>query len=59
MQFDEMVTWLITAMGFTAVAFLFWTLAALVKRSRSTGLSLDEQGAHNFHGPAHGDRRSN
>jgi len=58
MQFDEMLVWLIAAMGLTAMAFLFWTLAAVVRTSRSTGLSLSESGTRAFHGSASNDRQS-
>jgi hypothetical protein len=58
MQFDEMMVWLITAMGFTAMAFLFWTLAAVVRTSRSAGLAIGDQRAHSFGGSAPNDRRS-
>jgi hypothetical protein len=58
MQFEEMMVWLITAMGFTAVAFLFWTLAAVVRTSRSAGLAIGDQRAHSFGGPAPGDGHS-
>jgi hypothetical protein len=58
MQFDEMLVWLITAMGLTALAFFFWTLAAVVRTSRSTGLDLAESGTQVFRGSASTDRRS-
>jgi len=58
MQFDEMLVWLITAMGLTAMAFFFWTLAAVVKTSRSTGLELSESGTRAFHGSNSNDRQS-
>jgi hypothetical protein len=58
MQFDEMLVWLITAMGLTAMAFLFWTLAAVVRTSRSTSLNLSESGTRAFHGASSSDRQS-
>jgi hypothetical protein len=47
MSFDEVTLWLVTAMSLTAVAFLCWTLLALVRTSRTHGLPLTERGASN------------
>jgi len=44
MSFDEVVFWLLTAMSWTAVFFLFWTLAAVVRKSLSAGYVDAENG---------------
>jgi len=33
MSFDDVMLWLVTAMGCTAVAFLLWTAVALIRNS--------------------------
>jgi len=43
MSFDDLMLWLVTAMSLTAVAFLVWTLAALVRSSGSTSFALDSE----------------
>jgi hypothetical protein len=50
MSFDEVVFWLLTAMSWTAVAFLFWTLAAVVRKSLTTGYSDTPESASNASG---------
>jgi len=40
MSFDELTLWLVTAMSLTAVAFLCWTLLAVIRTSRSAPFSL-------------------
>jgi len=43
MSFDEVLLWLVTAMSLTAVVFLLWTLAAVVRTSRQGPLGTDPQ----------------
>jgi hypothetical protein len=45
MSFDEVVFWLLTAMSWTAVVFLFWTLAAVVRKSLTTGYTVTPESA--------------
>jgi hypothetical protein len=42
MSFDNLMVWLISAMGFTAVGFLLWTLAALVRTSVDPPFGLEQ-----------------
>jgi len=58
MQFEEVLVWLIAAMGLTAMAFFFFTLAAVVRTSRSNGLHLGQSGTRAFHGSASEDPQS-
>lgn len=44
MLFDDMMAWLFTAMGITAMVFLFWTFAAVVRTSRSALASGSDSG---------------
>jgi len=47
MSFDEVVFWLLTAMSWTAVVFLFWTLAAVVRKSFTAEYGVgSESGSH-------------
>jgi hypothetical protein len=46
MSFDEVVFWLLTAMSWTAVFFLFWTLAAVVRKSFTGEYIAPEDGHH-------------
>jgi hypothetical protein len=41
MSFDDLMLWLVTAMGLTAVVFLLWTLAALIRTSGAASFALD------------------
>jgi len=41
MSFDDLMLWLVSAMSLTAVVFLVWTLAALIRTSGPTGFALD------------------
>jgi len=43
MSFDEVLVWLVTAMSLTAVVFLLWTLAAVVRNSRHGSFDPDSQ----------------
>ncbi|WP_236657126.1 hypothetical protein [Acidisarcina polymorpha] len=57
MSYDDITLWLITAMSLTAVAFLFWTFAAVVRTSRAALLDADQGRqlsslAPGDHGPA-------
>jgi hypothetical protein len=51
MSFDDMMIWLITAMGLTALVFLFATLAALVRTNRSA-LAMGGERGRQLHGLA-------
>jgi hypothetical protein len=40
MSFDDLMLWLVTAMSLTAVVFLIWTLAALIRTSGPPSFAL-------------------
>ncbi len=52
MTFDEVTLWLITAMSLTAIAFLCWTLAAVVRTSRATRFPLGSNSGRQLTGLA-------
>jgi hypothetical protein len=41
MSFDDLTLWLVTAMSLTAVVFLIWTLAALIRRSGPSSFAME------------------
>jgi hypothetical protein len=43
MSFDDLMLWLVTAMSLTAVVFLVWTLAALVRSSGSSPFAMEPE----------------
>ncbi len=56
MQLDDLLIWLVTAMGLTAVFFLLWTLAALVRRSGPRALAMEGESGRQLSGLTPGDR---
>jgi hypothetical protein len=43
MSFDDVMVWLVTAMSLTAVLFLFWTLAALIRTSGPGPFAMESE----------------
>jgi hypothetical protein len=41
MSFDDLMLWLVTAMSLTAVVFLVWTLAALIRTSGAAPFAME------------------
>ena len=41
MSFDDLMLWLVTAMSLTAVGFLVWTLAALIRKSGPSSFAME------------------
>jgi len=56
MSFDEVMLWLVTAMSLTAVVFLIWTLAAVVRTSRHGSFGPGSQPGRPFSAMAPRDR---
>jgi hypothetical protein len=44
MSFDDLMLWLVTAMSLTAVVFLLWTLAALIRNSGPDSFAMESEG---------------
>jgi hypothetical protein len=45
MSFDDLMLWLVTAMSLTAVVFLVWTLAALIRKSGPARFAMESEPA--------------
>jgi len=43
MSFDDLMLWLMTAMSLTAVVFLVWTLAALIRKSGPPPFAMESE----------------
>jgi len=43
MSFDDLMLWLVTAMSLTAVVFLVWTLAALIRKSGPARFAMESE----------------
>jgi hypothetical protein len=58
MSFDDLMVWLVMAMGLTAVVFLLWTLVALVRDSRALPFGIESERGSRLSGLAPRDRGS-
>jgi hypothetical protein len=52
MSFDDLMLWLVTAMSLTAVVFLVWTLAALVRSSGPSPFVMESETGRSLSGTA-------
>jgi hypothetical protein len=52
MSFDEVTLWLVTAMSFAAVFLLFWTLAAVIRASKSAPFAVGSADGRQLNGVA-------
>jgi hypothetical protein len=48
MSFDDLMLWLVTAMSLTAVVFLVWTLAALIRSSGAASFAMESDSGQPF-----------
>lgn len=57
MSFDDLMLWLVTAMSLTAVVFLVWTLAALIRTSGPAPFIMESESGQRLSTASRRDRR--